>query len=635
VVKFGTNEPATVKKINAYYIEKLEKNIRFMSNFNIKILNKTFYKLFYLKQPITNEITTCLKPSFIPFLKSSPYYTKSELINLALNMNLKIDNIGKGICKKIKENDISSKIILQHQIYIEENVCKSYIQLYTLLGSFYWNSYLRNFNRIQDVFLEKQINNLFYIIEKAPEFDKEYYLYRFIQDDSYLTHLKIGDIYEETSFISTTRNPFYDVKNNYFGFILIKIKIPKNVEGIGLLIESYSLFPQEEEILLNPARLKLKSINNDFYYYHTNIQASKQIKKKYEFEFIESIKEKPTTNLTYTNEYNTIPKINLLELTLSGNDFTSKVYHFYNSILPKYNECRYFYSEINNYDYLFQVFYLDYSPVYEKYFFIQQTFKKNLIFIVLQDENTGQLILLIEIRDIICVNYINKYIGSKEIFNETDLIKFVSLLGHFFGISEIIIHNTFKSYYDISKKLINNYNFNNYNNPDNHVISLYSGDFTYYNNDLINFMNLNFDKFQNIPGLKCNLKKHHIISLKKINVLQLFKNIEKTPLYNILLKNNIDNLLDFYLFIHNNYFYLLPELLNIIAFFNNDIFKDNESNPWINTFYTLQSQQFLFESNIIPIINIYATNIFNDYIYKLNNENNNISKNRYRSLHAL
>ena len=175
-------------------------------------------------------------------------------------MNLKIDNqiFDKNICKKIKENDINSKIILLHQQYIEHNICKSYIQLYTLLGSFYWNSYLRNENRVQDIFLEKQINNLYYIIEKSPAFDKDYYLYRFIQDDSYLTHLKIGDIFEETSFISTTRNPFYDPKNNYFGFILIKIKIPKDIKGIGLMIETYSLFPQEEEILLNPARFKLK-----------------------------------------------------------------------------------------------------------------------------------------------------------------------------------------------------------------------------------------------------------------------------------------------------------------------------------------------------------------------------------------
>jgi hypothetical protein len=640
IINLLINTLNTLKKnnsnINNYYIEKLNKNIRFLSNFNLVILKKTFYKLFYLYNPNIKELTNCLKPSFIPFLKSNPYYTKSELINLGLNMNLNIKKIDtEKICKKIKENDINSKIILQHQIYIEQNVCKSYIQLYTLLGSFYWNSYLRNNDRIQDIFLEKQINNLYYIIERSPAFDKDYYLYRFIQNDSYLSHLKIGDLFEETSFISTTRNPFYDPKNNYFGFILIKIKIPKNIEGIGLMIETYSLFPKEEEILLNPSILKLISINNDFYYYHPNSNASNMIKKKYEFQFIETIKNKPTTFLNYKNEYNPIPTLNFLNMKLNGNDFTSKVYYFYNNILPKYNDARYFYTEIENNIYLFQVFYLDYNPIYEKYFFIQQYYKKNEIYFILQDENTGQIILLIEIRDIISVNYISKFVGSKDIFSDYQLIKFISILGHFFGISDIIIHNSYESYYEISKKLLNT-TLNSviqHDNPDNHIISLYSGDFTFYNKDIIQFMNLNFDKFKNIPGLTCNLKKHVILSLKKINVIDLFVNIDKSPLYYILIKTNKNmNFLDFYLFIHNNYFYLLSDLINIIVRFNNDIFPEPKDNPFLNTCYYLSSQQFLYESNIIPFITIYKTNIYNDYIYKLNNENKKISENRYRSI---
>lgn len=627
----------TKSNINTYYIEKLNKNIRFLSNFNLKILYNTYIKLFYLNQPHTKDLTNCFKPSFIAFLTSKPYYTKSELINLALNMNLKIDinNIEtKDICKLVSNNDINSKIILQHQIFIEENIAKSYIQLYTLLGSFYWNFYLRT-KCIKDIFLEKQINNLYEIISKSPEFDKDYYLYRFISDDSYLTHLKIGDIFEEKSFISTTRNPFYDTQNNYFGFILLKIKIPKNIEGIGLSIESYSLFPEEEEILLNPARLKLISINDNFFYYHPNIKASKRIKKKYEFELIETIKTSPTANLNYQIQYNIIPKIDFLEMTLPSNDFKTRVYYFYHSLLPSYNNKRYFYTDIQDKEYLFQAFYLDNNPIYEKYFFIQHKDKKNEIYFILQDENTGQIILFIEIRDIISVNYIQKYLGTKNIFSDEELIKFLSSLGYYFGITDIIIHNSYQSYSEISKGLLKD-NIDNIielsqYNPDNHIISLYSGDFTYYNEDLINFMNLKFDKYKNIPGIICNLKKHHILSLQKINVIDLFKNIEKNPLYNILLKTKKTyNLLDFYLFIHYNYFYLLPELCNLIAIFNNDIFTDINSNPWINSFYTLNSQQYLFESLLIPSIKTFNTNIYQDYIHKLSIENKNISFNKYR-----
>jgi len=330
-------------KINNSYIEKLNKNINFINNFDIDTLQLTYFKLFYLSHPITSDLTSCIKPSFIPFITSKPYYTKSELVNLALNMNLKIDikNIeSEQICSLVADNDITSKEILMHQLYIQENIAKSYIQLYTLLGSYYWNFYLRN-KCSRDIFLEKQINNLYSIISKAPEFNKNYWVYRFIENDDYLSNLKPGDIFKEHSFISTTRNPFYDPKNNLFGFILIKIQIPKGIEGIGLCIEPYSMFPNEEEILLNPAELKLISVSDNFHYYHPNPNASKRIKKLYIFEYIKTI---PITN---TSEYeinpNPIPTISwLLEPKLEGDDFISKVYYFYRILLPIYNNKRYF-----------------------------------------------------------------------------------------------------------------------------------------------------------------------------------------------------------------------------------------------------------------------------------------------------
>jgi hypothetical protein len=188
--------------------------------------------------------------------------------SIKTNVTLEHENINfdsDDICSIISSNEISAKEILSHQIYIQENIAKSYIQLYSLLGSYYWNFYIRN-KCFKDLFVEKQIDNLYSIISKAPEFEKDYWLYRFISDDNYLSHLIPGDTFEETSFISTTRNPFYDPKNNLFGFILIKIKIPKGKEGIGLCIESYSMFQGEEEILLNPAILKLVSIKDNCHY---------------------------------------------------------------------------------------------------------------------------------------------------------------------------------------------------------------------------------------------------------------------------------------------------------------------------------------------------------------------------------
>ena len=625
-----------------FYLEKLQKNINFILNYDLPTLEQTYFKVFYLSQPITSDLTSCIKPSFIPFITTKPYYTKSELINLALNMDLKIDSKtieSDDVCSLISSNEISAREILTHQIYIKENIAKAYIQLYSLLGSYYWNYYIRN-KCFKDQFVEKQIDNLYSIISKAPEFEKDYWLYRFISNDDYLSHLIPGDLFEEKSFISTTRNPFYDPKNNLFGFILIKIKIPKKKEGVGLCIESYSMFSSEEEVLLNPSVFKLVSIKDNYHYYHPNANASKRIKKLYIFEYVESITTLPSLIAkSYEINPNPIPKIDWLNTVLDGDDFASKVYYFYRIMLPIYNNKRYFYSDIGNKTYLFQAFYLDDNPVYEKYFFLQKKDAvKEEIYFVLQNEDTGEINLFIELRDVISVNYINKFLGSKQILLDEDIIKFISSMAHFFGIDQIIIHNNYESYNIIASNLLKDYKDDilSEDNPDNHIVSLYSGDFKYYNSDLINFIEKKLLKYKGISGISYNLKKHHIDFLSKTNAIDLFNYVEKTPLFNILNKlikassNKSYKLIDFYLYIHYNFFYLLNELDQLIAFYNNDIFITSDSNPWLNSYFILNSEEYLYEKQLIPSMKTFKTNIYQDYLQKLSIENKNITFNKYR-----
>jgi proliferating cell nuclear antigen PCNA len=72
-----------------------------------------------------------------------------------------------------------------------------------------------------------------------------------------------------------------------FGLVLIKINIPKNMKGVGLLIENFSMFPKEEEFLIQPfSKLKLKAKDDKTNYYHINEKFEKLIKKKYEFDLI-------------------------------------------------------------------------------------------------------------------------------------------------------------------------------------------------------------------------------------------------------------------------------------------------------------------------------------------------------------
>jgi len=615
--------------------EKLIKNVKFIKNFDLDTLEKTYYKLFYLSQPFTIELTSCVKPSFIPFLTTKPYYTKSELINLGLNMGLSLNKNLNTTCQIISDNDITSKTILTHQTYIKEN-SKSYIQLYTLLGSYYWNYYIRVNSCIKDVYTEKQISNLYNILSQAPSFDKNYYVYRFVDNDDYLSHLSVDDIFYEESFISTTRNPFYDTKNNVFGFILIKIKIPKDINGVGLCIESYSLFPNEEEILLTPGKLKLISIDSNYKYYHPDKRSAKKIQKLYVFEYIESL---PITHILNKKEEKEImiPSIEWLKEENKGIDFASKVYYFYHSKLPSVNNKRYFYTTIENKQYLFQAFYLNNNPIYEKYFFLlkKENIHKEEIYFTLQDETTGEILLLIEIRDTISVNYIHRFIGSPDLpFNDESLILFLSELSYYFNISQIILHDSFESYDKISKKLLQDIkDVKIEDNPDNHIVSLFSGDFNYYNKSLITNIEHTKKRFMSIPGVSFSLKDHHFKRFSTINALDLFKDVEKSPLYNILLKLNkvkITFLLDFYLYIHYNYFYLIKELDQLIINFDKYIF-DKSTNPWTNSYNIINIDEYLFDKGLIKAIKAFKTNVFQDYLNKLSEEQKLISYNKYRS----
>ena len=629
----------SIKSITTdHFKEKLEKNLKFMENFDIDTLQKTYYKLFHLSQPKIQEITSCLKQSFVPFLTMKPYYTRSELINLALNIGLPLSESIEDVCQEVSQNDICSKTILNHLHYIKGSA-KSYIQLYTLLGSYYWNHYIRNLSgsNVRDIFTETQIERLYDIVTGAPEFDKDYYVYRFIDNDSYLQHLKPGNEFIDHSFISTTRNPFYDTNNNIFGFILLKIKLPKKTKGIGLCIESFSLFPDEEEILLSPGKLKLVSVDTEHEYYHPSKRASRKITKMYVFEYIESIPLKDTG--IYSDEKENIPIINWLNVNVPGIDFPNKVYTFHTTMIPSINNKRYFYSNIGSKKYLFHVFYLDNNPIYEKYFFLQKktNVHKDEIYFVAHDEYTGEILLIIELRDIISVNYIHRFIGTPiQPFSDKEMLTFIASIAYAFEINQAIIHDNYISYSNISKKLLNGTDISIFSseNPDNHIISLFSGDFKYYNSNIIDHIDNNVKRFNEINGITQNLKNHHFKRFKSIKAMEMFDNRIKTPLYNILVKlrktNSDINILDFYKYVHENFFYMIKELDSLIIEYDNDVFNDSSKNPWTNSYSILNTSEYLYDNQLITSIRTFDLCMYTDYLKKLSEDHKHISFNNYR-----
>ena len=278
-------------------IKKFKLMKDFLSNFDLKILEDTFYRTMYKSSPeLGRNLLFCKRPSFNKFIHNSkPYYTKTEVVNMARNMGIEVnisqlsEKTVEDLCEYVRKNDINSSILISHQKYIIDSNMLGLVQYYTVQGSANLNSYLRNpsFSLYENKIYNEMILNLWKLCKDAPVFDKSYIVYRFIKEDHFLERIKIGDIYKDYSFQSTTRDPFYRSDVYSFGFILMKIHIPENKKGVALCLETCSHFPEEQEIIFPPGtKLKLIAKDDNITYHHTDLNFTSKVKTKYEFEWV-------------------------------------------------------------------------------------------------------------------------------------------------------------------------------------------------------------------------------------------------------------------------------------------------------------------------------------------------------------
>ena len=590
------NTVELIKKIKKF------KLINFLNNYDLNILDETFYKIIYHNNPTTENLTTCIRPSFLPIFRySNPYYSKSELIYLALNNGLWHDEYNlDDICSTIKENDVSSNTLLQHQIFIRENNADNYIKYYSFLGSSPFNNYLRfPNNHFKDHIIENHINNFNAILIKSPEWDKSYYFYRWINNDDFLKKINIGEIWSEYGFLSTTRQPFVDPNKNYFGYILVKIKVPANISGCGLAIEYYSHFPEEQEIVFPPSQFKL--INNDkTIYYHPNEKIQNKIKSKYEFQWIGHIN-------NYIRNDKLIQEkqiFNYLDDYVNGSSTHEKLENF----LKKYPKK--FYVKIGTNNILFNIAKIE-SGAYDHFFYMNkldinkrlETINKD-IFITWENDHTGDVNLLIEIGTVISVNYYHKFNPNLSYiidnYNYDDIINFIIKLSNMFNINNIIIHPSHNKYWsliDETKNILNTesyhdrqmYNsdcfyfnetlhhliFNTYMIPNN--ISKFTKKMyddkkcklTYSLDALIYLLNIPLNEFITVlleknviydSFVELIIKTTNKLLLEKTKIVNQLKYIKKakkkiTPGY---------KLIDLYVYLFMHYYYLIPYLHNIL-----------------------------------------------------------------------
>ena len=587
-VKIKTTDPIEKRKIRKY-----ELMLEFMKNFNLKVLEDTYYRMIYkYSEEFGKNIIFCKRPSFNKYIhNTTPYYTSTEIINTALNMGIKViidRNLDlEKLCTLVRENDINYRVISSHQEYIINLDMLGLCQYYSVQGSFFINLYLRNLTDYnhKNSFLDNMIIPMWNLCNNSPEFDKDYILYRFIKDDAHLLHLKIGDIYQDNGFLSTTRNPFYKSEEYQFGFILMKIKIPKNIKGVALCIETVSHFPKEQEILFGPrTKLKLISRDNNTIYYHTDPNFASDVKTRYEFEWVGNVdpsidKDEPVEQLKDIDFFNL--------KSYNGLNLNKKVKYFVDTYCDEMNR---FNCMIGDNIYMTCVEKYNSIGAYKDFYAIETTngisfysiYKNYLLFFI----EIGETDRGCEMH----VNYYVKYntLNKEDIYTAESFINFISSFAYYFNIENVAIYPEYKPCFVVKnkesstqlKQLTGNY-----------CIDFYK----YLKNKEKRF----FMKNLNIIELKSVFDYYDLDLLRETDVLKII-NKHDDELYQLYIRTfSVDNpdgkMSDFFIWIVDNKCYLIESLISKF----DRLYR--KTNPFKSDIYNLNAYLYLYNKGLTKI----------------------------------
>jgi hypothetical protein len=626
-------------------LRKLRKNnliVTFMENFNLEILYNTYLKVFYEYSEFGGkEYTICKKKSFLPQFKHiKPFYTKTEIFNMSLNLGIttfdankkELTNIElKNLCKNVKTNEISANILLKHQQHIINYNYVGFIQYYTLQGSFFINQYMRNLVNYteQNVYLEEMIEPMWNLVLDAPSFDKSYVLYRFVHNDNYLRDLEIGDIYKEKGFMSTTRDPFYRADLYQFGFILIKIRVPENIKGIALSLELLSNFPEEQEIIFPPnTEFRLIKKDEDVPYYHTDLIISAKIKTRYEFEWISNSKPKfekrKDFNINKNNNLIDFLRIEKLDII----NFNKKINYF----IKKYsNIMNQFFVEIGNIIYTCFVEEYDSTTSYADFYAfnvknglsIYSIYKGYVLFFIEIAEEKSEIKM--------AVNFHLEYsaLDTEKILGDNNFIKFISSISYFFDIPYVKIYANYLSCDNLKTKMkiiqnreniIKQRNFNSLiqkeiktlsdseeqlskNIDDINNLTFYGGSYCV---DIYNYLTKNIKRYENSDilniELKPNFSYYDLDMLKDISAEKILQKNDSDECYQLYYKVFLQNkknksIISFFLWLKDNKCYLLKDYIIKISRLT------EINNPFLNDEYLLDSIVYLYNRKLIKSYN--------------------------------
>jgi len=609
---------------------KYDNIIKFMETYyNLNILEKTYMVVFYkYSNAVGKEISVCKRPSFLSIFKHiKPYYTRSEIINMGLNMKLiKSDNetyydekLLNNLCEKVRENDVNAKVLLEHRMYIIKSKYINLVQYYSLNGSYYVNKYLRNLdgNEYYNEMLHNNVEQLWKIVRNSPEFDKDYTLYRFVIDDSYLSSLNVGDYFMDKGFTSATRDPFYNNDTYKFGFVLIKIKIPKNIKGIGLSIESFSNFGHEQEIIIAPYTIfKLISKDMDCEYYTPDADFKGQIVRKYEFEYVNNTTdfEKVSENIKTT--YQRTKKdiiLNLDKLPISDSlnvvdrikyfqhNFVNEIFQFKINILDDAQASG---QDKTNKTFTIQTEWYDSTIAYKGFYTLENKDGFSMYCFY-----ANKLLFFFEIMEVLHELHVNYYFRHSENVNmydyisERNFIYLLSRISQMLGIQKIIIYGD----YQFCHKWKNN---------TTSTLGSFRTDFFKYFLD-------STKRFENINEITPRFDYFQLDRLKYLSPSEILNYTDSDEIYQIWQESKKNTIAELYLYIIDNHCSLILILEQKIG----RAFKGMQSsfNPFLFDYYVLEPFVWLYKNKYISYLPVLDKQIVDIPLIEQTK-----NKNRYR-----
>ena len=617
--------------------------IQFLDYFNLNLLYETYIKVFYThSEELGKMIILCQRPSFIPYFRHiNPYYTESELKNLALNMDLK-DYKMSELCSIVSENDISAKTLIDHQKYMIKRDRVGLIQYYSLKGSYIMNDYLRRLTSYayQNKNLENLISQMWELILDAPEFDKHYIIYRFIRTDEHIRHLKESDIYTDEAFMSATRNPFYPTEKYSFGFILLKIRIPPQQKGVALCIETLSNFPNEQEILLPPnTMLRLDKRDSKCNYYHTNEKFSYELLRKYEFTYVGRKKIEFVYRPIYDKKEYPIEFLNIKKI--KSKSLYDKINYFNNTYVNAMNNISVI---MDNKEFILNCYPFNSSGSYKEFYSYATT---NGYCIYSLYNNYMLFFLEIYIKNntsYLYVNYYTRYTTQErhKIISNNAFVFLIASISYYFEIDNVIINADYMTCDIIndkeilmvetktfSKKYIPTKNYTPIRNIENNI----DKNVPLKKYELINFVTENISETDVVYGTSFCIDIYNYLKtkkkVKKMDIQELYpkfsyyqfdllfitdpnvilKKDDRDELYQIYNKlyyttqdSSKFNLADFYIWIIETRCYLLDIYISKI----NRLYITN--NPFSLDYYIFDYNYYLYNKEYIDELPDYISN---------------------------